>query len=40
MIYKYKAFKGSEKLVGNIEAENFSEAKEKLKRKGLIQVQS
>ena len=35
MIYKYKAFKGSEKLVGNIEAENFNEAKDKLKRKGL-----
>lgn len=35
MIYKYKAFKGSEKLVGNIEAENFKEAKDKLKRKGL-----
>ena len=35
MIYKYKAFKGSEKIVGNIEAENFNEAKDKLKRKGL-----
>ena len=32
MIYKYKAFKGSEKIIGNIEAENFNEAKDKLKR--------
>ncbi|WP_277218111.1 type II secretion system F family protein [Peptoniphilus vaginalis] len=35
MIYKYKAFRGSEKVKGNIEADNLKEAKEKLKREGL-----
>ncbi|KXA30819.1 hypothetical protein HMPREF3229_00827, partial [Peptoniphilus harei] len=35
MIYKYKAFKGSEKVMGNIKADNLKEAKEKLKREGL-----
>lgn len=35
MIYKYKAFKGREKVKGNIKADNLKEAKEKLKREGL-----
>ncbi|MDK7755385.1 MAG: type II secretion system F family protein [Peptoniphilus harei] len=35
MIYKYKAFRGSEKVRGNIKADNLKEAKEKLKREGL-----
>ena len=32
MIYKYKAFRGREKIKGNIKADNLKEAKEKLKR--------
>lgn len=35
MIYKYKAFKGSEKIKGNIDATSIKDAKEKLKREGL-----
>ena len=35
MIYKYKAFKGSEKIKGNIDATSIKDAKEKLKRDGL-----
>lgn len=35
MIYKYKAFRGREKVKGNIKADNLKEAKEKLKREGL-----
>lgn len=35
MIYNYKAFRGSEKVRGNIKADNLKEAKEKLKREGL-----
>ena len=35
MIYKYKAFRGREKVKGNINADNLKEAKEKLKREGL-----
>ena len=35
MIYKYKAFRGREKVKGNINANNLKEAKEKLKREGL-----
>ena len=35
MIYKYKAFKGSEKIKGNIDAKSIKDAKEKLKRGGL-----
>lgn len=35
MIYKYKAFRGREKVKGNINADNLREAKEKLKREGL-----
>ena len=35
MIYNYKAFRGSEKVKGNINADNLKEAKEKLKREGL-----
>lgn len=35
MIYKYKAFRGNEKVRGNIKADNLKEAKEKLKREGL-----
>ena len=35
MIYNYKAFRGSEKVRGNIKAYNLKEAKEKLKREGL-----
>ncbi|QQT91203.1 type II secretion system F family protein [Peptoniphilus harei] len=35
MIYKYKAFRGREKVKGNIKADNLKKAKEKLKREGL-----
>ena len=35
MIYKYKAFKGSEKVKGKLEATSIKDAKEKLKREGL-----
>ncbi|WP_195443153.1 type II secretion system F family protein [Peptoniphilus harei] len=35
MIYNYKAFRGNEKVRGNIKADNLKEAKEKLKREGL-----
>ena len=35
MIYKYKAFRGREKVKGNINADNLKEAKDKLKREGL-----
>lgn len=35
MIYKYKAFRGREKVKGNIKADNLKEAKGKLKREGL-----
>ena len=35
MIYKYKAFKGSEKVKGNIEAISIKDAKDKLKIEGL-----
>lgn len=35
MIYKYKAFRGREKVKGNIKADNLKEVKEKLKREGL-----
>lgn len=35
MIYKYKAFRGREKVKGNIKADNLKEAKEKLRREGL-----
>ena len=38
MIYKYKAFKGSEKIKGNIDATSIKDAKEKLKREGLRPV--
>ena len=35
MIYKYKAFRGSEKVKGNVEAISIKDAKEKLKVEGL-----
>lgn len=35
MIYKYKAFRGSEKIKGNIDAISIKDAKAKLKREGL-----
>lgn len=35
MIYKYKAFRGSEKVKGNVEAISVKDAKEKLKVEGL-----
>lgn len=35
MIYKYKAFRGSEKVKGNVEAISIKDAKDKLKVEGL-----
>ena len=35
MIYKYKAFRGSEKVKGNVEAISIKDAKDKLKIEGL-----